>query len=624
MKRLLLFVIVLCCAFVKSLSQEYAVSNIPDSLLHGSHLVMRHVEYDVTVKSLTRAEVEYKKAITVLDDYGLGALSFITAVSKFESLKSFSARVYDREGKLIRSFKKSDLKYSEISSHLATDVAHYYITLPAYALPCTIEYEYKKTLQDFIASYPVFDAVPNQGGISVQYASYILNVPLGVDFDVIYKGRVLSKRKIPSESNLESYQWEIKGVPAVIADRYIPQISSEMYVTPMKCEYDNKIACFDTWGNFGIWFDSIIKERDVLPIDLKNKVHEITDTLTSNREKVKLLYEYMCKNCRYVSIQVGIGGIQPMSATEVYNTKFGDCKALSFFLYSMLKEIGIKSNLAFISTKNKQLDKNSVTLATTDHAILKVILGKEILWLECTNSELPFGFIHNQINGHDAVVIDGDRTCVETLPESPDSLNKDCQAINISIKSDGSTNFEINRTCSMGEYDIIAGLNNDDIENEFLKRVSIPNIIITDTHVEKSGDKCPKIKINIGADAYKYGTKTGNRYFVQANPFRYQFNRISKERTSDIDVKYGFSQCDTISLSLPENIIIESLPKNIELENVFGKIKAEVRQTNGSIIIIHEFTLKSGLYDRNKVHEYNILINAMNDCYSSKLVLRKL
>ena len=80
MKRLLLFVIVLCCAFVKSLSQEYAVSNIPDSLLHGSHLVMRHVEYDVTVKSLTRAEVEYKKAITVLDDYGLGALSFITAV----------------------------------------------------------------------------------------------------------------------------------------------------------------------------------------------------------------------------------------------------------------------------------------------------------------------------------------------------------------------------------------------------------------------------------------------------------------------------------------------------------------------------------------------------------------
>ena len=112
--------------------------------------------------------------------------------------------------------------------------------------------------------------------------------------------------------------------------------------------------------------------------------------------------------------------------------------------------------------------------------------------------------------------------------------------------------------------------------------------------------------------------------FVQANPFRYQFNRISKERTSDIDVKYGFSQCDTISLSLPENIIIESLPKNIELENVFGKIKAEVRQTNSSIIIIHEFTLKSGLYDRNKVHEYNILINAMNDCYSSKLVLRKL
>jgi len=53
-------------------------------------------------------------------------------------------------------------------------------------------------------------------------------------------------------------------------------------------------------------------------------VKEIVSGATSDREKVKRLYQYLQKTARYVSIQLGIGGYQPISAATVCQTGFGD------------------------------------------------------------------------------------------------------------------------------------------------------------------------------------------------------------------------------------------------------------------------------------------------------------
>lgn len=40
-----------------------------------------------------------------------------------------------------------------------------------------------------------------------------------------------------------------------------------------------------------------------------------------------------------------------------------------------------------------------------NHAILQVPLPEDTLWLECTNPQLPFGYVHSGIAGHDALLI---------------------------------------------------------------------------------------------------------------------------------------------------------------------------------------------------------------------------
>ncbi len=78
---------------------------------------------------------------------------------------------------------------------------------------------------------------------------------------------------------------------------------------------------------------------------LNRKVHELTDHLTDKRQKVFALYDYLQKNTRYISVQLGIGGWQPFPADYVATKRYGDCKALSNFMVALLKEAGIKAQL---------------------------------------------------------------------------------------------------------------------------------------------------------------------------------------------------------------------------------------------------------------------------------------
>ena len=97
------------------------------------------------------------------------------------------------------------------------------------------------------------------------------------------------------------------------------------------------------WQSFGAWQRELREGRDALPDALRREVHALTDTLTTPREKVRALYDYLGATTRYESIQLGIGGLQPMPAAEVFRTKFGDCKALASYLRALLAECGIAS-----------------------------------------------------------------------------------------------------------------------------------------------------------------------------------------------------------------------------------------------------------------------------------------
>ena len=73
-----------------------------------------------------------------------------------------------------------------------------------------------------------------------------------------------------------------------------------------------------TWQKYGEWQYKLLDGRDELTEPFRNKLHGLTAHCSTDREKVKAIYDYLAKTTRYVSIQLGIGGLQlsqhPMSA----------------------------------------------------------------------------------------------------------------------------------------------------------------------------------------------------------------------------------------------------------------------------------------------------------------------
>ena len=72
-----------------------------------------------------------------------------------------------------------------------------------------------------------------------------------------------------------------------------------------------------SWENFGSFISDLNKGRDELPVEMKQTVANLIKGIDTKEEKVAILYQYLQKNTRYVSVQLGIGGWQTFDAKYV-------------------------------------------------------------------------------------------------------------------------------------------------------------------------------------------------------------------------------------------------------------------------------------------------------------------
>ena len=225
------------------------------------------------------------------------------------------------------------------------------------------------------------------------------------------------------------------------------------FIIPAKFHFDGSNGKQSSWTELGKWQYELLEGRDILPPALLEEVLKITADCTTPLEKVKAIYDFLGRTTRYVSIQLGIGGLQPASATDVYRTGFGDCKALTNYTRAMLASIGIPSYYTVISTEDVTMIREFSSVNQGNHVILQVPMINDTLWLECTNPKLPLGYVHQSIAGHDAMVVKPSGGEIHTLPNYPDSLNKQIISAHIEINPKKETKIQVNMISHAFQYE---------------------------------------------------------------------------------------------------------------------------------------------------------------------------
>jgi len=109
---------------------------------------------------------------------------------------------------------------------------------------------------------------------------------------------------------------------------------------------------------------------------IEAKVQELTSGIDNVRNRLERLAEFVQKEIRYVSIQIGLGGYQPHPAPGILANRYGDCKDKATLLAAMLKSAGFDSFYIIINIDPYSVSPAApVSLFLFNHAILAIKLA---------------------------------------------------------------------------------------------------------------------------------------------------------------------------------------------------------------------------------------------------------
>ena len=624
-------IICLCFLFANTdlLAEEFPISAISEDLKKDANAVIRYEENSFIQTDLNNATEKITKVITIFNDNGKDMADIVIPQGKFLELKNFSGEIYLASGKLFTKIAKKDLTATAYSSHLASDDSYSYYSPSVPSYPYTIKYTYEVKWKNGLAHYPTFVPVP-EFECAVEKSILKLQVPAAMS--VRFKKNDLVKPPTRSLMGMDSViMFTCENFNAIVREPMCPSYSElvpVVFAAPTSFCFDKVSGDMSSWQGVGLFLTELQKGRTTLLPETITKIQQMTASVKDEKEKVKILYEYLQDKTRYVSIQLGIGGWQPISAEQVDKTGFGDCKALVNYMKAMLSAVNIPSEYAIIHTTKKRMFPDFSTPNQANHAVLLVPLKNDSIWLECTSRDLPCGYLHDGMAGHDVLLVSGEQSAICTIPVMPDSLNTEINVISLKLSPDGTAtssvkniynNHEMEGLISFVLYKPEKEKINDLAESLSVNKVQISNI---KTNYHKA--EYPKVTISYDMQAEKYATLTG-RMFVPLNPFRNQWSRnfSSTTRKLPIHIQSTVNQTDSIYLELPAGYSIESSPKPITLKSEFGTFSSSIEISGNHLVVEQKIYIHPGRYAPESYVDLKAFFKEVDTCLAGRVVLKK-
>ncbi len=618
----------------------WASANIPDSLCDKEHnSVVRCYDVDFVQTGANEGVGTYHRVVTVLNAKGDDAVMWSNYEGRGRSIASFRGRIYDASGNSLEKIKRSDLAQSAYTGDFASDIKSYYYAPPtALSYPYTVEYEWQVKVSDGLRSYPVFSPMDEERQ-SVQECRYTLTLPS----DMTISERQMNQsvvREVANVGKQTRYQWTVSARRGIILEDYAPDAIFQypsIRVNPPSFTMQGTVGQLDSWKSLGRWMYELGEGRDVLPQSEIDKVKSLTAGLSDKREIIAALYKYHGEKTRYVSIQLGIGGYQPIAAQEVCKTGFGDCKALSNYMKALLKAAGIESNLVSISTQYKDLLADFPNFNQLDHVILCVPDVADTLWIDGTaTSFLPFGYVSPTLAGHECVLETADGGELVRVSDYAPDVNVEAVTTELFFNDDFTLRDAIYRIHAGGRlYAKYLSLSKAEAkeQSDYVSRKIGMNgcrlSALKFADVVADGQHRMDVECRFTAS---YGKVSGSRSFVPVfNSGGVTVPKFKEGRTMPIVQRTSACYVDTVIVHLPDGLEVESLPKWMShdgasdtIANDFGSISTSSLMADGNLLtVVARFTRNACELPIGRKDDVVSLLKSANGIYNDKIVLRK-
>jgi hypothetical protein len=536
---------------------------------------------------------------------------------KYCKIKDIRAVIKDTSGNILKNLDKKDIITSNFhfgaTLHSDDNIKHFEFVYSI--LPYIIEIEYRIELNTLFPM-PHYARWQPQMEIPVKQSSFCLIEKDEIPYRQFSQG-IDVQPSIKTDGSKKISTWELTNIPPLKKRTFMPPEEREKMLlcfAPLSFTIDNTTGSFRTWEHFGRWYLQLIHNRNI--DRLSEEVHKEISSLISNVNdpivKIKLIYQYLQNNTRYVAIELGIGSWQPYTAEWVHENKFGDCKDLSNFMIALLKIADIKAYPVLIKTRNRGIVRSEFPYNDFNHVIVCVPLEADTVWLECTADHLVAGELDYYDEGCQVLLLD--ETCgkVVTTPQSSSKDNTWNSMLQGRLSRNGAMDFNSSIVTRGNDKQYFIQLIKETKPTEqelVLKKYLCDNFVIgqlnTYQFVQSPNDsKC--LTINLSGKMENVGRIMGKRIFLNANIFNTVRNNSfdEKDSTRSILFDYPCTKNDSITITLPISYEVESKPKDITIECPYGMYYTYTIVSGNKLTYIRKYELRMRYIPEDRYRDF--------------------
>lgn len=614
-----------------SFSSGLAFTGLSRDLLKGSNAVIRQDERYLEVINPEDAKLNVRKAITILNEKGDEEKGYIQIDydNFYTKVADLKAGIYDRSGRLLEKIRKKDFQDLSEGSFEVTDT-RYLIYKPNYReYPYTIYMEYTLRLSGLIFM-PGWQPL-NRSEQSLESGKFVVSTPK--DMDIRYKtvgGMQDGSRK--EENGAVFYTWEMKDLPALEYEPYSAVIQSPgVLLGPNEFEVDGYEGNGSNWKDFGLFHYKLNEGREKITPELAEKVREMTANAGTPYEKVNILYKYLQENTRYMSIQLGLGGFQTMTAEKVVETGYGDCKALTYFMKGMLNEIGIPSYASLIHRgKRQRYFHTDFASSQFNHVLLCVPLESDTIWVECTNDDIPAGYLSTDDYDRYTLLLTKEGGMLRRTPTPVPEDNRQVRKAKVILQEKGGARAEVLTLFTGFQQDwpreMTTQTDQKYQEKWLMERLNLPNVEIQSLSIDKS-ENSPVCTLSYKISSRKWAKSSGSRLFLRLHQLEdpYFIPPLDEDRENPIVWRSTFLDQDSVFIDLPEGYVVEALGEpETKVERPYGHYKHEIKvTTDGDLIYFRELRLDKCFLEPEEYENFRQFFIEIRKAEQKQVVLNK-
>jgi hypothetical protein len=478
------------------------------------------------------------------------------------------------------------VEYGELMSDVRTKL----LRIPAAVPGNIVAYEWEVEEQP----YQLTDEWLFEETVPVREAHYTLRLPPGWSYKATWLNHAAESG---SASGAGATQWTLHDLKAIEVEERMPPwrgIAGRLMIALQPP--NGQPQGFQTWSEMGTWYLGLTRGRTDASIQIKQKVAELTQGSTTVLDKMKRLAAFVQDDIRYVAIELGIGGLQPHSATDVFTHRYGDCKDKATLLKSMLAEIGVDSDYFVINTDRGSIGQDTPANLGFNHVILVIHLPDgvddpsllavstdtrhpRLLFFDPTDPLTPFGRLRGVLQANYGLWVTAGGSELIRTPQPSSALNSVERTAKMKLDATGMLQGSIHEVWSGDRgSDQRAYARGSTHDTDRIKPVeavlnnSFASFDVTSATVSNVRVNDRPIEWTYSIEAPHFAKTAGDLLLVRPRLLGTKtsgFLETKEPRHFPIEFNGAERDSDTFEIELPDGYVVDELPNPVTADYGF-------------------------------------------------------